>query len=63
MHQESLRHHITHLEDSHAKLEKQLTVVGKMHGNDTAEAHEIKKKKLHIKDEIERCKRKLSEMN
>lgn len=59
MHQESLKHHIVHLEDAHAKLEKQLTVVGK----NTAEAQNIKKKKLHIKDEIERCKRKLSQLN
>lgn len=63
MHQESLKHHIVHLEDAHAKLEKQLTVVCKMHGNDTTEAHNIKKKKLHIKDEIARCKRTLSQMN
>jgi len=63
MHRESLKHHIVHLEESHAKLEKQLTNVGKMRSNNTAEAHNIKKKKLYIKDKIERCKRKLSQMN
>lgn len=62
MYAESLKHHISHLEDSHKKLEKELTVLEQHHENDTVAAHEIKKKKLAIKDELARCRLKLAEM-
>ena len=62
MHADSLKHHIKHLEDSHAKLEKELTVLENLHENDTVTAHEIKKKKLYIKDELARCRLTLAEM-
>lgn len=62
MHADSLKHHITHLEHSHSKLEKELLVLENLHENDTITAHEIKKKKLYIKDELVRCRQKLSEM-
>jgi len=62
MHAESLKHHIKHLEDSHAKLEKELVILEKHHENDTVAAHEIKKKKLYIKDELARCRLTLEEM-
>ena len=62
MHADSLKHHIKHLEDSHAKLEKELTVLEHLHENDTVTAHEIKKKKLYIKDELARCRLTLAEM-
>lgn len=63
MHQESLKHHIKHLEDAHEKLEKDLHTLEKNHMLDTLEAHEKKKKKLHIKDEIVRCKKKLETLH
>lgn len=59
MHQDSLKRHITHLEDLHSKLEKDLAELELHHENDTVKAQEIKKKKLHVKDEIEKCKHNL----
>jgi hypothetical protein len=62
MHADSLKHHIKHLENSHQKLEKDLMVLERLHENDTVPAHEIKKKKLAIKDELTRCRQTLTEM-
>ncbi len=62
MHVESLKHHISHLTESHSKLEKELLVLEQHHENDTVKAQNIKKKKLFIKDELARCRLKLSEM-
>ncbi len=62
MHADSLKHHISHLEESHHMLEKELLVLEKVHGNDSVKAHDIKKKKLYLKDEITRCRQKLVEM-
>ena len=62
MHIDSLKHHISHLEASHSKLERDLILLEQQHGNDTVKAHELKKKKLFLKDEIERCRQKLTEM-
>jgi hypothetical protein len=62
MHTDSLKHHISHLEASHSKLERDLILLEQQHGNDTVKAHDLKKKKLFFKDEIERCRQKLTEM-
>ena len=62
MHADSLKHHINHLEESHKKLEKELMVLERLHENDTITAHDIKKKKLYIKDELTRCRQTLNEM-
>jgi len=62
MHIESLKHHISHLEDSHRHLDSQLIKLEKQHQNDSVEAHNIKKKKLYIKDEITRCRHQLESM-
>ena len=62
MHVDSLKHHIVHLENSHQKLEKDLAVLERLHENDTVAAHDIKKKKLYIKDELTRCRQQLTEM-
>jgi hypothetical protein len=62
MHIDSLKHHISHLEASHSKLERDLILLEQQHGNDTVKAHDLKKKKLFFKDEIERCRQKLTEM-
>lgn len=55
MHTDSLKRHIEHLQESHQKLEKELHDLEKHHMEDSIKAHEIKKKKLKIKDEIARC--------
>lgn len=62
MHADSLKHHISHLEDSHKKLDKDLMVLERLHENDTITAHTLKKKKLYIKDELTRCRQQLNEM-
>ncbi len=63
MHQESLKHHIQHLEDAHKKLEDDLRMMEKKHLNDTPQAQELKKKKLYIKDEISRCMKTLETLH
>lgn len=62
MHADSLKHHIDHLEHSHQKLEKELMILERLHEHDTVIAHDMKKKKLYIKDELARCRQTLSEM-
>jgi hypothetical protein len=62
MHAESLKHHISHLEASHSKLEKDLIILERQHENDSVKAHDVKKKKLYIKDELTRCRQQLTEM-
>ncbi len=62
MHAESLKHHISHLEESHRHLDRQLLQMERQHQNDTSEAHFLKKKKLHIKDELARCRQQLESM-
>lgn len=61
MHVNSLKHHITHLEDVHVKLEKELLILEKLHSNDI-QVQTVKKKKLYIKDELIRCRNTLNEM-
>ena len=62
MHTESLKHHISHLEDSHAKLERELILIEQQHQNDTPVARTLKKRKLFLKDELVRCRHTLKEM-
>ena len=60
MHAESLKNHISHLKDSHRLLENQLHELEVSHMDDSPAGHELKKKKLKIKDEIERCNQQLA---
>jgi hypothetical protein len=60
MHAQSLKNHIEHLKDSHRLLENQLHELEVAHQDDSLAAHEIKKKKLKLKDEIERCNQQLA---
>lgn len=62
MHTKSLKYHISHLEQSHTKLEKELLILEAHHQNDTPVALTLKKRKLFIKDEIVRCRHTLAEM-
>jgi hypothetical protein len=61
-HPDSLQRHISHLEESHTKLEKELLILEEHHQNDTPVAIGIKKKKLYIKDELTRCRQTLVSM-
>lgn len=61
-HTDSLKRHISHLEENHQSLEKQLMILEQQHQNDTPVALTIKKRKLFIKDELVRCRHTLEEM-
>jgi hypothetical protein len=58
MNELSIKHHIKHLEDMHKDLDKQVQEDYKHFGNDNL-VSVLKKKKLQIKDDIERLKRQL----
>jgi hypothetical protein len=62
MHSDSLKRHIEHMEHSHEVLEKNLVLLEKAHRGDSIEAHDIKKKKLLLKDELVRHRQRLKEM-
>ena len=56
MKKEKIEHHIKHLQDKHNQLDKRITTL-ETHGHYTdLEITKLKKKKLHIKDEIEAFK-------
>ena len=61
-HPDSLKRHIDHLEIHHTSLEKQLLILEEQHQNDTPVAQTLKKRKLFLKDELERCRHTLEEM-
>jgi hypothetical protein len=52
---EKIEHHISHLEDKHRKIDEDITVLYKQHGNDL-KIETLKKIKLRLKDEIEQFK-------
>ena len=59
MNKNKIEHHIKHLEDKHDKLKKQIDTL-ETHGHYTdQEITVLKKKKLHIKDEIEAFKQRM----
>lgn len=55
---EKLQHHISHLEEQHRALDKEIIEMD-CHWDESVECHNLKKKKLRLKDEIEKCKRQL----
>jgi len=55
----SLEHHIKHLEEQHRDIDKQIQKDYKQYGDDRL-VNTLKKKKLHLKDEIEHFKRQIS---
>ena len=59
MNELSIKHHIKHLEDMHKDLDKQVQEDYKQYGDDRL-VNTLKKKKLHLKDEIEHFKRQIS---
>lgn len=58
---EKLEHHISHLENQHREIDKQITELD-CHWDESRECHELKKKRLKLKDEIEKCKRQLQSL-
>jgi len=58
----SLKHHIGQLEEAHRSLDRKLIQMEKQHQYDTVEAQQLRKKKLKIKDELNRCRLSLKEM-
>lgn len=59
MTKEKMQHHITHLEEQHRALDKEITEMD-CHWDESPECHNLKKKRLRLKDEIESCRRKLA---
>lgn len=59
---EKLKHHISHLQEKHEKIDKDITELYNQHGNDM-KIETLKKVKLHVKDEIEKCRRQIGEMD
>lgn len=56
---EKLQHHISHLQEKHDTLDREIQELYKLHENDL-KIETLKKLKLHLKDEIEENKKKLS---
>ena len=60
MDKNKLEHHIKHLQEKHDKLNKQIDTL-ETHGHYTdQEITVLKKKKLHIKDEIQAFKQRMA---
>lgn len=55
---EKLQHHIVHLKEKHDLLDKEIQELESHHSNHE-KVTELKKEKLHLKDEIEKFKRQL----
>jgi len=55
---EKLENHISHLEEQHRMLDKEITELD-CHYDESVECHNLKKKRLKLKDEIERNKKAL----
>lgn len=56
---DKLNHHITHLQQKHDALDKEIQVLYTLHENDL-KLETLKKLKLHLRDEIEATKVKLN---
>ena len=58
---EKLQNHISHLEEQHRMLDKEITELD-CHYDESVECHNLKKKRLLIKDEIQRHKKQLESL-
>jgi hypothetical protein len=56
---EKLEHHIKHLQEKHDALDKEIQMLHGLHENDF-KLENLKKIKLHLKDEIEANKVKMN---
>lgn len=55
---EKLENHIKHLEEQHRALDKEITEAD-CHWDESIHCHELKKKRLKLRDEIQSHKRRL----
>jgi len=55
---DKIEHHIAHLQEKHDALDKEIITEEKQYGNHK-HIQELKKQKLHLKDEIAQLKSKL----
>lgn len=53
---EKLKHHISHLEEKHRDIDREITELHEQRGNDI-KVETLKKVKLHLRDEIEKFKK------
>jgi len=58
MTKEKMQHHIDHLIEQHRMLDKEITEMD-CHWDESPECHDLKKKRLRLKDEIEKHKKSL----
>jgi hypothetical protein len=58
MNKSSIEHHVKHLEEKHRELDQKIKIEYIKYGSDSV-VHNMKKQKLHLKEEIERYKRQL----
>lgn len=58
---EKLEHHIAHLQHVHDELDKQIQDLYEHHADDL-KVEELKKKKLHLRDEIEAHKKQIENL-
>lgn len=56
LHPEKIEHHIKHLEEKLEGLKKQVDTMERTGVYDSQDLQNLKKEKLHLKDEIERFK-------
>ena len=52
MHVEKIKHHIDALRTKHSKLDEQIVQMESSGSYEDTELHELKKQRLHLKDEI-----------
>jgi hypothetical protein len=55
---EKLENHIRHLQEQHRAIDKKITEMD-CHWDESPECHDLKKKRLRLKDEIEKHKKSL----
>jgi len=55
---EKLENHIQHLQEQHRAIDREITEMD-CHWDESPECHDLKKKRLRLKDEIEKHKKSL----
>lgn len=59
MNRTKMQHHIEHLEQKHQKLNEEIDSIERTGSNPRINLNTLKKERLHLKDEIERCRHKI----
>jgi len=62
MNAEGLKHHIKHLEDQHRTIDKKVDTMEKTGLFEDMAMQFLKKKRLTLKEELERCRLRLADM-